>query len=444
MKTNMNLYRRRPAARRCAKIPILLAALALFVSSAAQAQELDRQITLNLEKMSLDAALSMIATQYKLNMVVSGAEDVTVTLHLNDVSLRDALDALLLPNGFNYYQRGKVIVVSSGPYAGAGRMVTTLYRLKYAPAAAAKTAVEVIKSRNGKVEILNATSDKEGKESGPTVLPNALMIHDFPENIQQIEALLAKLDVPARMIMIEVKMIETKIDELDILGFNLPKSITTRLSDRQNIISTGTSGATTGLTAISRAGFVDLPNGRWDWGTLSVDELEATIDFLQSNGKSRLVSHPKLATLENHEAEFKVTTIVPVQTINRFTQGSATSDIVTFQDIEIGITLRVTPRINDSGVITMDIFPQVQEIIGFSGTLDQQKPITTERSVHTVVTCKAGETIVIGGLLRENEIIREEKVFFLGDIPILGALFRHKRIEKENTDLLILITPTIM
>lgn len=92
----------------------------------------------------------------------------------------------------------------------------------------------------------------------------------------------------------------------------------------------------------------------------------------------------------------------------------------------------------------MDIFPEVQEIIGFSGTVDQQKPITTERSVHTVVTCKAGETIVIGGLLRENEIIREEKVFFLGDIPILGALFRHKRIEKETTDLLILITPTIM
>ncbi|MCH7877938.1 MAG: hypothetical protein IH914_01310 [candidate division Zixibacteria bacterium] len=416
-------------------------ALALIVSSLAGARGLDERVTLNLEKMPLDDALSMIAAQYKLNMVVSGADKQIITLHLNSVSLKDALDAMLLPNGFNYYQRGEVIVVSSGANAGIGGMETMFYRLKYASASTAKIAVETIKSQYGKVEILNGASNGDGEGGGPTVIPNALIIHDFPDNVLGIKALLAKLDVPDRMIMIEVKMIETKVDELDILGFNLPKSITARIS---NTTSTGSSVATSGSGNTASAGFIDLPNGRWDWGTLSVDELAATLDFLQSSGKSKLISHPKLATLENHEAEFKVTTIIPVQTVNRFTQGSATSDIVTFQDIEVGITLRVTPRINDSGVITMDVFPQVQEIISFTGTLDQQKPITTQRSVHTVVTCKAGETIVIGGLLRENEIIREEKVFLLGDIPFLGGLFRHKRTEKETTDLLILITPTVM
>ena len=208
--------------------------------------------------------------------------------------------------------------------------------------------------------------------------------------------------------------------------------------------TSSSSRATNSRTINSRAGFIDLHRGKWTWGTLSVEEVSLTLDYLLSTGKSKLISNPKLSTLENHEAVFKVATIIPVQTINRFNEGGSTADIVTFQDIEVGISLRVVPRINDSGIITMDVLPRVEEIVGFSGTADQQKPITTERSVRTTVTCADNETIVIGGLLQESEITNIEKVFFLGDIPILGALFRHKRTETETTDLLIMITPTIL
>ncbi len=413
--------------------------------------DLEQQVSLSLESMKLGAALNMLANQFELNMVVSDAGSAVVSLFLTDVTLKDALESLLFPNGFNYYIRGNIIVITSSADPGVGSMSTLYYRLKFIPAQMAKNAVTPLLSASGKAEVL---VPEEGAIEGktPSVSPNAILIHDFPEVLRETERLLAQIDQPERMVMIEVKMIETKVDIKDIIGINWPTSLTATLSDRSAINSsttgTGTGSGTTTSGALSqfqkRSISKDLSRGGWNWGTLSANELNATLDFLQTTGKSKLISHPKLATLENHKAEFKVATIVPIQTINRFSEGSSTSDIVTFQDIEVGITLHVTPRINEDSIITMDVFPRVQEIVGFTGTADQQKPITTERSVQTMVTCREGQTIVIGGLLRENDITNINKVFLLGDIPILGALFRHKSTSKENTDLIILITPRIM
>ena len=433
----------------------------LFHAPTVQADETDMEqhVSLSLESMKLGDALNMLANQFSLNMVVSDANDVVVSLFLSDVTLKNALEALLFPNGFNYYIRGGIIVVTADSDPGVGSMSTLYYRLKFIPASMAQNAVTPLLSATGTASVI--LTDSSGSTSGdgqsPSVSPNALMIHDFPEVIAESEKLLKQVDLPERMVMIEVKMVETKIDTKDIIGINWPTSITSRLSDQGSSSLASSTGSGTGTstgsssTGSTGAGLLqksavskDLSNGGWSWGTLSIDELITTLDFLQSSGKSKLLSHPKLATLENHKAEFKVATIVPVQTINRFSEGTSSSDIVTFQDIEVGITLQVTPRINEDGVITMNVFPRVEEIIGFSGTQDQQKPITTERSVQTMVTCKEGETIVIGGLIRENDISTEDKVFLLGDIPILGGLFKHKTKSKENTDLLILITPHIM
>ena len=139
-----------------------------------------------------------------------------------------------------------------------------------------------------------------------------------------------------------------------------------------------------------------------------------------------------------------MTTIVPIQTINRFSEGGAVQDIVTFQDEEIGITLRVTPHIAEGDEIILDVYPTVAEIIGYSGPVDNQKPITSERSVRTKINVRDGRTAVLGGMIKENKIDREQSVFFLGSLPIIGNLFKHKTVQTSSTDLLILITPQIM
>jgi type II secretory pathway component GspD/PulD (secretin) len=169
------------------------------------------------------------------------------------------------------------------------------------------------------------------------------------------------------------------------------------------------------------------------------------LNMLEKNGNSRLVSDPRIATLENHEAVIKFQTVIPIQTINRFTEGSSTSDIVTFQDEEIGISLRVVPRINEGGTLTLEVEPTVEDITGYVGTTNNQKPIKASRSIKTTITVNDGESVALGGLLKETEIENIERFPILGHIPLVGSfLFSSKSKEKTSTDLLILITPHIM
>ena len=105
----------------------------------------------------------------------------------------------------------------------------------------------------------------------------------------------------------------------------------------------------------------------------------------------------------------------------------------------------VTPRINEPGRITLDIHPKVEDIIGFNGPADNQKPITASRSIRTRITVDDGGTVALGGLLKENNIEKVQRVPLLGHIPLIGSwLFRNKSIEKTSSDLIILITPHIL
>jgi type II secretory pathway component GspD/PulD (secretin) len=130
--------------------------------------------------------------------------------------------------------------------------------------------------------------------------------------------------------------------------------------------------------------------------------------------------------------------------LNRFSEGGTIQDIVSFQDLDVGITLSVTPRMNENGFVTLDVEPVVEEITGFTGPAENQRPITSKRTVRTIVRVQNNETVVIGGLVRETDISTKSKVFLLGDIPLLGALFTHHKVEKQKTDLLIFITPRLI
>ena len=168
------------------------------------------------------------------------------------------------------------------------------------------------------------------------------------------------------------------------------------------------------------------------------------IDFLEQRGSSKLLSNPRVTTMDGEPASIHIQKVIPIQTINRFSEGAIIQDIVSYQDLEVGISLQVTPHIGDDSTITMEVKPVVEEIIGYTGNPNDLRPITSKRSVNTTVTVKNNETVALGGLLKESQIENEEKVFLLGHIPILGGLFTHRTTENQTTDLLILITPIIM
>jgi len=419
-------------------VSLLFYALAVPLHS--QVNLTDIRLSLELESVPLVAVLNMIAQQNNLNLIISGEVEGEVSLKLDDIDIATALDAILTANDYTYFFRGDVIVVKSVASTKTEELETRTITLKYLDPTTAQKAVSTRLSEKGEVIILDKQAS--GASSSDSYAANRILITDYPGIIDNLVDLVVKLDLPERSILIEARIIETKVDNQLRLGFNWPSAVSTKLGDLEG----SSSGTGTEASGSERyAGTYDIESGRWMWGKLSVAELSAVLDLLDQQGNSRLLSDPRITTIENHQAQFEFQTVIPIQTINRFTEGAATSDIVTFEDEKVGISLIVTPRINLGNTITLDVEPTVEDIIGYNGPAGNQKPITASRSIKTRITVKDGETVALGGLLKEDEITTVKRLPVLGSIPLLGSLlFSHKSVEKSTTDLVIMITPHIL
>jgi general secretion pathway protein D len=316
----------------------------------------------------------------------------------------------------------------------AGELVPRTYRLKYVEAATAEAAVKPILSEHGSLARLSPPSEESRRQMEKST---RLAVTDYPAVHDMVARLLEEIDIAQKQISIEVKIIETNLSDDEKLGINWPKSIAATVD---GVSSPGGDNTDDG----SQAAVMPLEDGNWQLGYLNIHQLDVVLDYLSRRDNSKLLSNPRLTTLAGKTATIRVQTVIPIQTINRFSEGAVIQDIVTFQDEEVGISLKVTPRVSDDSTIIMQVHPVVEEIIGYSGPPNNQKPITSQRSIETSVAVKNNETIALGGLLKETTIENREKVPLLGHIPILGALFTHTAREKTTTDLLILITPRIL
>jgi general secretion pathway protein D len=178
---------------------------------------------------------------------------------------------------------------------------------------------------------------------------------------------------------------------------------------------------------------------------------------MQARGQSKLLSSPQVTTLDNHEAETETVTTVYIegnisnqnQLGQQGSQSQSSSSLGSnilvnqVQEKDIGIKLKVTPRINNDSKITMLVDAQVEALLS-AAEIDTEKPRSTKRTVKTQVTVVDGNTAIIGGLIAENTLESKKFVPILSSIPLLGNLFKSSTIEKEQRELLIFITPTIV
>jgi type IV pilus secretin PilQ/predicted competence protein len=423
------------------KTIILLCSIIALLAGPLVSGPLDgpEKLTLSVESVPLTKVLSMIAAQNGLNLVISDQVHGDVTVKLENVDLRTALDAILTANGYSYFLRDNVIVVKSTESAVAGELESRTVLLKYLDPVTAKKALDTRRSAKGQVIVLDRVADQGAKDD--TYKANRILITDYASVIEHLVKLVTEMDIPERVILIDARILETTLTDTKKLGFAWPSSMSASITGLNDGSTSGGTGTTTSNTSMATH---KLETGQWTWGTLSVAQVSLLLDMLNENGNSRLVSDPRISTVENNQAIIKITTVIPIQTINRFTEAAATQDIVSFQDEEIGITLKVTPRINENGKITMDVEPIVEDIIGYSGTAGNQKPIKASRSVKTRITVNDGETVALGGLVKEDNIVKIQKLPVLGSIPLLGRLlFSNSSKAKSTTDLIIMITPHI-
>ena len=256
---------------------------------------------------------------------------------------------------------------------------------------------------------------------------NVLLVTTFVRNFPAIEKIIKQLDVLLPQVLIEAQIIEITLDDESIFGVEW-------LWEKEK---TTVNGKDYSQTAGPDFGLSNEIFGL-KYGVLS-DNLDALLHALAKNTKVDILSTPRIMTQNNQQAIINVSTEVPFL---ESTQETATGALITQYDFrDVGVILTVTPRINKSGTVSLDVNQQINSLIEF--TLFNA-PVIAKREASAFVTVKNGQTMIIGGIIRDDKTETTHKTPILGDIPLLGRLFQRKDTRAEKTELMVFITPHVV
>jgi type IV pilus assembly protein PilQ len=401
------------------------------------ATKLEQKVSPRFRGTSIGEVLNLFARQHALNLVVSGEVTGKVSIQMYNVTLADALNSILKSLGYHYIIENEVLLVKSFEREVNGETITKVFNLDYTNAYFLMNTLKPMLSSKGQITPLLVESVEDEKDQRSSVM----VVSDLWENVRAIEIAVKKLDVLPKQIQIEIRLIESLLSEEEQYGINLPKRISASFDGAETTAPITKTTAKSSQPRFFSAWYkVSSPANDLSLGVLSIDQLTIALDMLGKDNGSRLISNPRVTTLNNKKAQIKIGTTVPVPEVSRGIAG----DLITYKDKEVYIIVDVTPTISSDNKITLDVHPILEEIIGYTGSIEAPQPITSKREVKTVVTVENNQTLVIGGLVRESKTKVVEKIWLLGDIPILGYLFQNTVTKKEKSDLMIFITPKVV
>ncbi len=372
--------------------------------------------------------LMLIGELTGLNIVISPAVKDTITATLENVSVKAALDAILKPNGYNYFVQENIIIVKGIDTEMVGELETVVVKLKYINSDDLLGALDAVMSSRGKLQSFTPLVTSQSTKGAS----NVIVISDVQENIAHILNMIDQLDVAIPNINIAVRFIETNLDTTRGHGIDWSKAAVQL-------------GGTTD-TSLSMLNFNNITIA-----TLNPMQLTSALRIMQARGQSKLLSSPQVTTLDNHEAETETVTTVYIEGNTNSSQNQRSQSSNSYGNIainqvsekDIGIKLKVTPRINEGTKITLLVDATVEALLS-AAEINTDKPRSTKRTVKTQVTVRDGDTAIIGGLIAENVLENKKFVPIISGIPFFGQIFQSTSIEKEQRELLIFITPNII
>lgn len=389
----------------------------------------ESKVTMNFRGAQLVNVVRLLASQDNLNLILSGDIKGELTLTLEDVSLETALDAILHVNKYEWFLQDNIIIVQpmTSQRVMSGELTTRIYRLSYIKGTTATAAVQEALTGRGKIKALSSTQSTEDTGGEQDIL----MITDIPSNFDLIDSIVKSLDVEGDQINIAVKFIETTLKHDETIGINW--------NLRETMYIPG--GGEADTTSTIKVGHLKIPGETMSFATLTAPVVSAMLDLLANDGDTKLLQEPQVTTMSNSAANIVVGTTVPVLV----PQGEGSvfgSNPYTYEDQSINVSLNVLPRVNSQDVISMKIDAVVQAVVGYVGA--EQRPMVSTRSTKTNVRVANGETLLIGGLIFDNDLESMSKMPLLGDLPFINKLFRYRNTEREQRELLIFITPTVI
>ncbi len=288
--------------------------------------------------------------------------------------------------------------------------------------------------------------------------PNSIVVIDYPDNVQRVEDYLAMVDTPPQQVLIEARVVESKLQKEHALGVNwqlfadkgylpigslkagtasalgsLPGPLTQNFSYKNTLYPPGSSSGT------SENPF-----------TFAIfdDNINVVLQTLANAVDTSILSAPRITTVNNRQAELRIIQSYPWAEPQATTTDGVTTVTWVVHFEEVGISLKVTPTINEDGQIALELYPQISEKTNelplTASGVSYNVPIIDRREASTKVIIGNGQTLIIGGLIKDKVIRGETKIPFLGDIPGLGYMFKSKKDTVDKTELMIFVSPTII
>ena len=371
----------------------------------------EKTISINVQNADIKTVLRAFSDVAGINIVTTPNVKASVTFSVKNVPWREAFKSLLDAYGLAYTEQKDIITVMTQDEYAKVRDVSGLemkiFRIKYMKASDVAPVVEGLLSSRGKMKVEAST--------------NSLVITDLPDNILKIENFLQGMDKPAKQVQIQVKVVEVDYDAARSLGINWTVA-KDRPTDRtafrlSNDASIG--GAKTNLSIGTIIGKVSIDN---------------VLQALENESKANIVSAPSILVADNNKAKIVSGKKVPV-----VTKDISGNTVVQFFDA--AIKLEVTPHITPDGNIAMELHPQVSDIAGYSPA---GQPIISNQEAETKLTIKDGQTIVLGGVVKESKRKGNAGFPFLRKIPVLNLLFANNEHSSSKVELMVFVTPRIV
>lgn len=400
------------------------------------------KLTLNFQKIDVREALNVIADFTELNMVISDTVSGNLTLRLKDVPWDQALDIILQSRGLDMRKNGNVIQVAPREEIAAKEKInlaarqeisdleelrTESFQLSY------QTVAEMIKLlTDAKQPIL---SKRGSAVSDPRT--GTIFVQDTPSRLEEVRKIIKQIDVPVRQVLIEARFVSA--------GDSFNRTLGGKLGYTGPAVGAGAGFAVGGNTPTATRGViggnVNLPGAASGMGGLTLSlfnplatkvlTLELTASEL--DGKTKNIASPRVVTKDKVAATISAGTQIPYQAA---TSSGATS--VSFKDATL--SLSVTPQITPDDHINMQVTANQDTV----GTIYSGVPSINTKKVNTEVLVENGGTVVIGGVFTQDISNSTQKVPLLGDVPVVGWLFKNNVKTDDKSELLIFITPKIM
>ncbi|NUS38149.1 MAG: type IV pilus secretin PilQ family protein [Lysobacter sp.] len=430
-----------------------------------------KPVTFNFQDVPVRTVLQLIAEESNLNIVASDTVTGNVTLRLVNVPWDQALDLVLQAKGLDKRRNGNVVWVA--PQVEIAKYEQEREDARIAIENRAEMVTQYIPISYGSAEDLAKLLTEESKNSsgggGATgnqsrgfLSPrgsisfdrrtNTLLVIDIPQRVQAIKDLVQLLDKPVDQVVIEARIVianESFARELGakfgVRGNQQNTTFGGALPPTTPAVTNGTAPAPTTISGLN----LSLPSTLPGAGSVALSilnggyALDMELSALQNDGRGEVISNPRVVTSNQKEALIKQGQEVGYLTLTGAGTGGGTQ-VPQVQFKEAVLLLKVTPTITADGRVFLNMDVVKDEVAGFVNTGVGQVPTIAKREVNTAVLMEDGQTVVVGGVYEFKDSEAIAKVPFLGDIPVLGNLFKNHNNSKSKAELLIFVTPKVI